>query len=149
MEAEGGERDALSRHEPGIVKELPPRGAETTRRPGCGGQLDRITGVGSPTHRLVEWEVGLRLGDGVGQQRQPGLLFPAWRPTSGAILGGLALSPDFYDRFESEAVSRYVTEGSLSTSSTTERSRPFITIQPSCRALDPAEIVILLALVGM
>jgi len=86
------------------------QGAELTRRPGCGGRLDRVTGVGSPAHRLVELEVELRLRDGVGQQRQPGLLFPTWRPTSGAILGGLVLSPDFYDRFESADVGRVGTE---------------------------------------
>ena len=44
------------------------RGAESTRRPGCGGRLDRVTGVGSPAHRLVELEVRLGLGERVEQR---------------------------------------------------------------------------------
>ncbi len=39
------------------------QGAEPTRRRGCGGQLDQVTGVGSPAQGLVKLEVRLGLGE--------------------------------------------------------------------------------------
>jgi hypothetical protein len=39
------------------------RSAESTRRPGCGGRFDQVTGIGSPAHRLVKLEVRLGMGD--------------------------------------------------------------------------------------
>ena len=32
------------------------QGVEPTRRPECGGQLDQVTGIGSPAPRLVKLE---------------------------------------------------------------------------------------------
>jgi hypothetical protein len=65
------------------------QGATPTRRPGCGGQLDQVTGIGSPAQRLVELEVRLGLGDRIGQRERlnpagsrmsaPGRLLPAHR----------------------------------------------------------------------
>ena len=43
------------------------RGAESTRHPGCGGRLDRVTGVGSLAPRLVKLYVRLGLGEVVEQ----------------------------------------------------------------------------------
>jgi len=79
MEAERGEGDTLRRREPGIAQGTAAegaQGAESTRRPGCGGRLDRVTGVGSPVHRLVELEVRLGLGEGVEQRKRLCFLFP-------------------------------------------------------------------------
>ena len=79
MEAERGERDALSRRKPGIVQGIAAegaRGAESIRRPGCGGQLDQVTGVGSPAQRLVKLEVWLGLGDRIDQLECLGFRLP-------------------------------------------------------------------------
>jgi hypothetical protein len=58
------------------------QGAEPTRRRGCGGQLDQVTGVGSPAHGLVELEVGLGLGDPIGQLEGLGFFLPGGRRMS-------------------------------------------------------------------
>jgi hypothetical protein len=60
-------------------------GAGSTRRPGCGGRLDRVTGVGSPAHRLVKLEVRLGLGDWIGRREQLGFALPGRRPTRGGL----------------------------------------------------------------
>ncbi len=70
IEAERGERDALRRRRPGIAQGTAAEGArsaESTRRPGCRGRFDRVTGVGSPAHHLVELEVRVGLGDRIDQ----------------------------------------------------------------------------------
>ena len=62
MEVERGERDALSRRGPGIVKEPTQggaRSAESTRRPGCGGRLNRVTRFVVPGVLFEYPDVGL------------------------------------------------------------------------------------------
>ena len=63
-------------------------GAGSTRRPGCGGRLDRVTGAGSPAHRLVELEVRLGLGDRIGQLECLGFGLPGgWVSCDRAEIG--------------------------------------------------------------
>jgi hypothetical protein len=44
------------------------QGAKPARGPRYGGRLDQVTGRVSPAHRLVELEVGFRLGNRIGQR---------------------------------------------------------------------------------
>ena len=60
------------------------QGAEPTCRPGCGGQLDQVTGIESPAQRWVKLEVRLGLGEGVRQRNRLSVLFPGgWAARQG------------------------------------------------------------------